>query len=70
MSTSPGRWGTTDRTGLFTLKPHTHVKITHPRHAYYGQTGTVVRVEHPKVWVALPNGVTAKCGHRSVEALP
>lgn len=62
--------GTTDRTGLFTLKPHTHVKITHPRHAHYLRTGSVVRVQHPRVWVALPGGLVVAAGHRSVEVIP
>lgn len=66
--TAPRR-RTCDSTGLFVLTPHTHVKIVHARHSYYGKTGTVVRVEHPHVWVALPGGTVTRAGHRSVEVV-
>lgn len=61
--------GTYDWTGLFALKPHVHVKIRHPRHSYFGKTGTVVRVAHPRVWIALPDGTVVAAGHRSVEVI-
>lgn len=63
--------GLTDRTGRRPLRMFAHVKITHPRHAYYSCTGTVVRIDNSKrrVWVALPDGTVAPAGHRSVEVL-
>ena len=63
--------GLTDRLGRLSLKPFSHVKITHPRHSYYGQTGTVVRIDlgQRKVWVALPGGTVVPAGHRSVEVV-
>lgn len=63
--------GLNDWTGLFPLKVHGHVKIRHPRHQAFGQTGTIVRLdrEKRKVWVALPDGRVVPAGHRSVEVL-
>lgn len=63
--------GLHDWTGLHPLRVHSHIKITHPRHAYYGETGTVVRVDvaQRKVWIALPGGRTTSAGHRSVEVI-
>lgn len=66
--TAPRR-RTYDYTTLHVLTPHTHVKIRHRRHAYYGRTGTVVRVVHPHVWVALPGGIVVRASHRSVEVV-
>jgi hypothetical protein len=62
--------GLTDRVAT-SLKQFSHVKITHPRHAYYGQTGTVVRIDlaRRKVWVSLPGGQVVPAGHRSVEVI-
>lgn len=60
---------TTDKTGIRTIKVLTHVKIIHPRHANYGQTGTAIRIRHPHVWVALPGGVVVRAGHRSLEVV-
>lgn len=67
--TQPQRRRTCDRTGRHVLVPHAHVKISHPRHAYFGRTGTIVRVVHPHVWVALPGALVVKAGHRSVEVV-
>lgn len=63
--------GMTDRNGVDPLRMLSHVKITHPRHSYYGATGTVVRIDirQRRVWVALPGGVVAPAGHRSVEVV-
>lgn len=63
--------GLKDRNGIRSLREHSHVKITHPRHANYGETGTVVRIdmEKRKVWIALPGGRTTFAGHRSVEVI-
>jgi ribosomal protein L21E len=65
--TSPSRL--TDRNGVVFIRPHSHVKITHPRHSYSGRTGTIVRIEGHRVWVALPDGTVVGAGHRSVEVL-
>lgn len=61
----------TDRNGIRLIRLHSHVKVTHPRHSYTGQTGTVVRVDIPtrRIWIALPNGAVVPAGHRSVEVL-
>lgn len=61
----------TDRTGLGSLRMFAHVKITHPRHSWYGHTGTVIRIDERKrrIWVSLPGGTVAPAGHRSVEVL-
>lgn len=67
--TSP-RQTLNDRTGLFPLRTHTHVKVTHPSHSRYLQTGTVVRIAGRRVWVAFRDGSVASAGHRSVEVLP
>ena len=64
--THPSR--STDRLGLV-IPSHAHVKITHPRHGCYGMTGTVVRIKHPRVWVALSDGRTVPAGHRSIEVI-
>lgn len=63
--------GLNDRTGHRPIKMWAHVKITHPRHAYYGRTGTVIRFSNKtrKVWVALPEGTVVPAGHRSVEVI-
>ena len=61
--------GLTDWTGLFTLRQHTHVKITRTNHKHYGRTGTVVRIKDNQVWVALPGGIVTKASHRSLEVL-
>lgn len=60
-----------DRNGIALLRPHQHVKITHPRHSYYGQTGTIVRIDpvSRRVWVALSRDLVVQAGHRSVEVL-
>lgn len=60
-----------DRNGIALLRPHQHVKITHPRHAYHGRTGTIVRIDPAsrRVWVALSPGLVVQAGHRSVEVL-
>lgn len=60
----------TDRNGVW-IGLHAHVKITNPNHSYAGFTGTIVRMdrEKRKVWVALPGGMTAQAGHRSVEVI-
>lgn len=59
----------TDWTGITFIRPHSHVRIRHPRHSYFGQTGTIVRVEGRRVWVALPGGTVVPAGHRSVEVI-
>ena len=63
--------GMTDRNGIDPIKKFAHVKITHPRHQAYGQTGTVVRIDPRKrrVWVALADSRIVPAGHRSVEVL-
>lgn len=61
--------GLNDCTGLFPLRQFSHVKIVNPRHAHYLQTGTIVRIKAPRVWIALPGGVVVKAGHRSVEVV-
>lgn len=63
--------GLTDRNGTASLRQFSHVKLAHPRSAYYGQTGTVVRIDlqRRRVWVALPGGTVVETGHRSVEVL-
>lgn len=58
-----------DRTGTSYLRVHQHVRITHPRHSYHDRTGTIVRIQGRRVWVALPGGLIVPAGHRSVEAL-
>jgi ribosomal protein L21E len=62
--------GMSDRIGN-NIRMFAHVKVTHPRHRYYGHTGTVVRMSERtrKVWVALPGGTIADAGHRSVEVI-
>lgn len=61
--------GTYDWTGMCILRPHVHVKIRHPKHKHCGKSGTIVRVVHPRVWVALPGGLVVPAGHRSVEVI-
>lgn len=63
--------GLTDRTGRTPIRLFAHVKITHPRHACFGMTGTVVRFHAPtrKVWIALPDSRVVPAGHRSIEVL-
>lgn len=63
--------GLSDRTGICPLRMFSHVKITHPRHAYFHQTGTVVRIDTGtrRVWVSLPSGTVVPAGHRSVEVI-
>lgn len=63
--------GLSDRSGMYPLRMFTHVRITHPNHSYYSQTGTVVRIDvtKRKVWVALPGGTVTPAGHRSVEVV-
>jgi hypothetical protein len=61
--------GLTDRNGIIYIRPHSHVKICHPRHSYVGRTGTVVRIDGRRVWIALPTGTIVSAGHRSVEVL-
>lgn len=63
------RTATYDYSGMYPIKPHAHVKIRHPSHACFGMTGSVVRVEHPRVWIALPDGRVVSAGHRSIEVL-
>lgn len=59
----------TDRNGVAQLRIRSHVKITHPRHSYHGQTGTVVRIRDRRVWVALPDGTVVPAGNRSLQVL-
>lgn len=61
--------GTYDWTGITPIKPHSHVKIVRRNHHCYGWTGSVVRVVHPRVWVALADGRIVSAGHRSIEVL-
>jgi ribosomal protein L21E len=63
--------GLHDRTGLVGIRLFSHVRLTHPRHAYYGSTGTVVRIDQARrrVWVNLPSGTIVAANHRSVEVL-
>jgi hypothetical protein len=63
--------GLADRTGRSPLRVFSHVKITHPRHAYFGLTGTIVRIDSSRrrVWVSLPGGDVVPAGHRSVEVI-
>jgi hypothetical protein len=60
----------TDRTGTAFIRLHSHVRIVHPRHSYHNRTGTIVRIQDRRVWVALPGGVVTPAGHRSVEVIP
>lgn len=64
------RW-LTDRDGIAYITVHAHVKIMHPRHGAFGQTGTIARIDlaSRRVWIALPDGRTVPAGHRSVEVL-
>lgn len=57
---------TVDFTGINLVTKFTHVRITNKIHRYFGECGTVVRVEHPKVWVALPGGRVIGVSHRSL----
>lgn len=59
-----------DATGLFDIRVHAHVKVTHPRHRYYRKRGAVVRIEGRRIWIAFPGGVVAPANHRSVEVIP
>lgn len=63
--------GLHDWTGIHPLRLGTHVKLTHRRHAYYGKTGQICRIDldRRKVWVALPGGTVVPAGHRSVEVI-
>ncbi len=63
--------GLHDRTGANPLRMYSHVRITHPRHAYYGLTGTVIQVdlERRRVWVQLADGTTTRVSSISVEVL-
>lgn len=60
-----------DRTGRVEIRPHAHIKVTHPRHAYHGKTGTVIRLDHDRrrVYFALPDGIFTYSGNRSIEVL-
>ena len=58
-----------DWSGVFPLKNHSHVKIVNKDHGSYGQSGSIVRIQGNRVWVALPGDVVVPAGHRSVEVL-
>lgn len=53
------------------IRQFAHAKISHPRHAYYGHTGTVVRIDTQKrkVWVQLPDGTITGASHRSIKVV-
>lgn len=53
------------------IEQHAHVKIRHPRHAYHGRTGTIVRwdLDTRRVWVQLPGGITVAAASRSIEVM-
>lgn len=63
--------GLSDRTNRVGIKMFAHVRISHPRHAYYAQTGTIVRIDlaKRKVWVSLPGGTVTAANARSVEVI-
>lgn len=53
------------------LRMFAHVRIRHPRHAYYGLTGTIIRIDATKrkVWVSLPGGTVTAANALSVEVI-
>lgn len=57
---------TLDFSGVNPIVKFSWVRVVNREHKYYGRMGTVIRVEHPMVWVAMPGGLVIKASRLSL----